>query len=160
MCACIHPLTVSVCVCLARGDVSDELPVCVSGWLNREQWPVRSSCWTPAFGCGWSCPSSSSLSSSGSSVTMLPSCCTATKRWTWSRCPTGGPTLSVCQHFVVMLLSSPLCWLSFLSEPLFLIGRLVDRTVLSLIPCWCLCSARCSCAAASSERMESTFPDR
>lgn len=57
--------------------------------LNRESWPVQSSYWTPVFGCGWCCPSSSSRSLLGSSVTMSPNCSTATRRSTWSRFLTG-----------------------------------------------------------------------
>lgn len=66
------------------------------GWLNRERWPVQSSCWTPAFACGWCCPSSSSPSSSASSVTMWRSCSTAIRRSTWSRCLTGELSVTSC----------------------------------------------------------------
>lgn len=68
-----------------RGSLS------TSNRLDRGRWVVPSSCWIPVFGCGWSCPSSSSPSSWESSATTSRSCCTVTKRWTWSRFPTGGP---------------------------------------------------------------------
>lgn len=110
----------------------------LAAWTER--WRVPNFCWTLASGCGWCCPSSSSPSLWGSSVTMSPSCCTATRRLTWSRCPTGETRLVLC------VCEFPCLWLAEFG--------------LSII--WCLCSftVRCSCAAASSGRMGSTSLDR
>ncbi|TMS15725.1 ER membrane protein complex subunit 3 [Larimichthys crocea] len=102
-CVCVALLTVTnVIVSQVVSQVVSPC-LCVSRLVNGERCPVRSCCWTPASGCGWCCPSSSSRSSWGSSVTTSPSCCTATRRWTWSRCPTAKVPFPLTLRFKPML---------------------------------------------------------